>query len=613
MKSELYLFWILICSSFFCLGQEKYLFNEVELEKQNGTEFKIIEHFLKQSETEEYLLKQFVEGSKVYTYHFDTNNIVNSNNKAIKVEFPFGEFNFNLDLIEVKSNFYDYTITTSNDEEIIEGNSKSKHYRGVISGDENSLVALSFYENDISGFISNEEGNFNISTVQNENKIIVFKESNLAENSDFECLTKDEIIEGNKEEDLLNSTNNNSNCVRMYFEVDYELYQHFNNNINNVENFVMGLFNQVSTVYANENITIKTSDIFIWTSPDPYGNDIINELYTFVNNRPTFNGDLAHLLTLRSSSAGGAAFVDQLCNSSGYGHTSLSPNYQLFPIYSRQVKVVAHEIGHNFGSRHTHACVWNGNNTQIDDYGNTLSSGVAYNPQSCYSAPAILNVTPTIMSYYDSRGHGTFPLSNGFGIQPGNLIRSKYNNATCLTTCNTCVNDLIINVNSGIVDNQQAEFTITANNTVSSGSEAIYHAGEQVLLASGFDALNGSIFRSYIEGCTDTYISKSSGSEFIASEEKEAKLIEDVSLINKVSFFPNPTDGIFNLKVDTLSDSEMNVSIFNLTGKVVFTKEFTNVSSNQNISMNINKLPAGIYFIKIDVDGESFVKKLIKN
>lgn len=68
-----------------------------------------------------------------------------------------------------------------------------------------------------------------------------------------------------------------------------------------------------------------------------------------------------------------------------------------------------------------------------------------------------------------------------------------------------CLDNLDINDDAGATDNQEAEFTITADNMISSSSNAIYHAGEEVLLTDGFVALAGSTFRAYIEGCSDTF------------------------------------------------------------------------------------------------------------
>ena len=87
---------------------------------------------------------------------------------------------------------------------------------------------------------------------------------------------------------------------------------------------------------------------------------------------------------------------------------------------------MTHEIGHLLGSRHTHACVWNGNNTAID--------GCAIPEGGCTRPPTPTNGR-TIMSYcdhMDSESYVNFNL--GFGPQPGNVIRNSVNSASCLSS-----------------------------------------------------------------------------------------------------------------------------------------------------------------------------------
>lgn len=65
--------------------------------------------------------------------------------------------------------------------------------------------------------------------------------------------------------------------------------------------------------------------------------------------------------------------------------------YNNVPNYSWSVQVVTHEFGHLLGSKHTHACVWNGNNTAID--------GCAGGTEGGCSTPGIPFNGGTIMSY----------------------------------------------------------------------------------------------------------------------------------------------------------------------------------------------------------------------
>jgi hypothetical protein len=89
--------------------------------------------------------------------------------------------------------------------------------------------------------------------------------------------------------------------------------------------------------------------------------------------------------------------------------------------------VVTHEIGHNLGSSHTHACVWNGNNTAIDGCGPTAGYS-----EGCTAA---LPVAGTIMSYCHLVSGVGIDFNLGFGPQPGDRIRSEVYNAPCLAAC----------------------------------------------------------------------------------------------------------------------------------------------------------------------------------
>lgn len=83
------------------------------------------------------------------------------------------------------------------------------------------------------------------------------------------------------------------------------------------------------------------------------------------------------------------------------------------PVYSFSVTVVTHEEGHVMGSRHTHACVWNGNNTAIDGCG--PAEGFPYEG-ACSGAPIPEN-GGTIMSYCHLSPVG-IDFNLGFGHSP---------------------------------------------------------------------------------------------------------------------------------------------------------------------------------------------------
>ena len=106
-----------------------------------------------------------------------------------------------------------------------------------------------------------------------------------------------------------------------------------------------------------------------------------------------------------------------------HSYGNIHNSYAAYPNYSAEVCVFTHELGHNFGSHHTHWCGWIGG--AIDDCAPTEGG--------CAPGPTPIN-GGTIMSYcYQPSNLVVF--ANGFGVQPGNAIRALYNSASCLTTC----------------------------------------------------------------------------------------------------------------------------------------------------------------------------------
>ena len=302
------------------------------------------------------------------------------------------------------------------------------HYRGVVADEANTIVAISVFDGEVTGMIGTAAGNYVVGKLQDKSgRHVIYNDKDLPTADLGECGTPDSGLPYSAKDlaplDL--SQKDANNCVNIYMEVDNSIYA---DKGAGTTAFITGLFNEVAVLYANESINIKMSELFIWTTADPYNSTGSGgNLDAFRATRTSFNGNVAHLVSYQAS--GGVAYVDVLCsNNYGYGFSSIPKNYATVPTYSWAVNVVAHELGHNFGSQHTHACVWNGNNTPIDG---------CYAPQGNCARPSGLPANGgTIMSYCHLTSAGV-NFNNGFGPQPGNLIRNRAYNGSCLTVCDT--------------------------------------------------------------------------------------------------------------------------------------------------------------------------------
>ncbi|HEY3387191.1 MAG TPA: GEVED domain-containing protein [Saprospiraceae bacterium] len=312
-------------------------------------------------------------------------------------------------------------------------NPNHRFYRGMIHGNANSLAIVSVFEERIQILFADEHGNNRIQQMQ-DGHYLLFADKDIKIPNQMNCFIDDtQITNQNVQSEPSQQRILTGNCIEVYVECDHKSYLDNGSSVPNTEEWVAELWNEVITLYDNEDIPVSVSDVLVYTSSDPFANlnttnAVLNAFRTHIDTLD-YDGRLAHLLSTRGL-GGGIAILDVLCSNSYQVafSSSLSTNIVPFPTYSWTVEVVTHEMGHNVGSPHTHACAWNGNNTALDGCG----PAAGYN-EGC-TAP--LPTTGTIMSYCHLVSGVGINFNNGFGTQPGNLIRSKYNNANCNTgTC----------------------------------------------------------------------------------------------------------------------------------------------------------------------------------
>ena len=170
----------------------------------------------------------------------------------------------------------------------------------------------------------------------------------------------------------------------------------------------------------------------------------------------------------------------------------------------------------------------------------------------------------------------------------------------------SCPNNLSISLNvSTGTDNHQASSTINATNIISSGVTAIYHAGDEVLLKDGFNAKSGSIFRAYIEGCSNVFVARQIDNTNIKDYDEEIAKVEILEYRLKIA--PNPNNGIFNLSLENFNEGK--IEIVDLYGFTIYKSKF----KNQNeVEINIQERQKGIYILKIYSNNQVYTDKIIK-
>ncbi len=545
--------------------------------------------------------------------------------KHMALEIPSGQKTAGawiLDLIEVPESFYDYKVVTSSGKEYYGSPTQGVHYRGVVRGRENtSMAAISIFDNELMGIVSlKNEGNFTIGKLKGENIHVMYQDRNLKQSPTFKCAMPDDSFEGYSKDILLNSASTNTlfivdRCVRMYLETEFDIFQNLGS-IAAVENYILGLMNQVALLYENEDIETRISELRIWDTTDPYnGSGIFTLLDEFQSQTNDINGDLGQLLTFRNIGGGVAAGFSGICNNDVDQRLSvsgISSTYNAIPTYSWSVYVITHEFGHLFGSRHTHACVWNGNNTAIDGCAGATEGGC--------SLPGNPAEGGTIMSYCHTKSVG-IDFNLGFGTQPGNVIRNSVTNGNCLGACDCIAYQAIT---QPLTTSQTFSVTnvLTASSNISGGVQVHLQAGQEVRFLPGFAfkaANSGSVVAiatniSCREEASPISQRNDQTQKNILMHEKAATNLTLDATHQKVTAYPIPFTDVLTIQYIVDKECDVNLLLYDLLGNPVahlIRQQMQEQGQHQAI-LNGSHLAPGIYLYLLQIGEQRYQGKVIK-
>jgi len=371
----------------------------------------------------------------------------------IEITMPYGDNSFSnitlqrFDILKPDAKIVARTIR-GNEEVKLEDIAVS--YTGKLNGLDNSLISITFTKEKVTGLLVSQNdnyilGNLNDNSGNETDTYILYRESDLKDKNDFQCYTDDnlssEAIEKMRSS-IISQMNDNSPTdlyiAEIALELDFATYNIYGASVQNTTNYALALMAASSAIYMKEvNVKFIIPYIRVWTTADPYtgsnSNQLLNQFRAEWNaNQQGVQRTLAHFITRRSGGLGGIAWVGVLCSpvngGLGYGFSNTDGPILPLPTFSWDVMVVSHEIGHNFGSPHTHSCSWVGGAGIIDSC--YASEG------GCYTGPPVAAVG-TIMSYCHL--NGSISLVKGFGPQPKALIRSNAENSGCMYVPSTQV------------------------------------------------------------------------------------------------------------------------------------------------------------------------------
>lgn len=437
---KIYVLTLLLCMSF-AFGQSRVVSKKIQELSVKSTTFTNYQLFTKNNDVQKSakFLTSATDATVLEISSTELNRIVDEAPNYISLAVPYQS-----ELIEVqlyKENILTEGFIAKDEKGNIIDYTPGQYYRGAVAGDATSIVAISFFDDNVMGVISTmSKGNVVLGKSMDKQDYVTYSDKNLIGENPFVCGI--DGLEFNKQlenqisfdPDAQNAPNT-TNCIKIYYEIANKPYLLNGSDVDATIDWITGIQNNIGTLYSNDDINVALHAVKIWTEDDPYDGTFSENLSEFRETVTEFSGDLAHLVNYPTTTS--VAYLNSICTDYRYAYSGISMSYAEVPTYSWTIMAMTHEMGHSLGSPHTHACAWNGNNTAIDGCGPAGGAN-----EGC-SGP-IPSEGGTIMSYCHLTSAGiNFTL--GFGPQPGALIRSTVDSKPCLSTecsCMYTINDV---------------------------------------------------------------------------------------------------------------------------------------------------------------------------
>jgi len=87
--------------------------------------------------------------------------------------------------------------------------------------------------------------------------------------------------------------------------------------------------------------------------------------------------------------------------------------------------------------------------------------------------------------------------------------------------------------------------------------------------------------------------------------------IDEIIESNSVTLFPNPSNGAFTVQLNASKSEEVNVELIDISGRVVYNDVVSCSVGINNIAIDLNELPVGVYQVNLKVENNVISRKLI--
>lgn len=157
-----------------------------------------------------------------------------------------------------------------------------------------------------------------------------------------------------------------------------------------------------------------------------------------------------------------------------------------------------------------------------------------------------------------------------------------------------------------MIDNATVQFQNTSNN------------GDSYIWDFGDGNMSNITSPAHTYAASSTYNAKLTSQNICGSHSITKQVVIDIptsvienGIVSEVKVFPNPNEGIFNVEIRGNEMGEYNVRLINPLGQTLYDRKWNKDAQVFNGEINVNKLPTGNYYLIINSEQESLVKKVV--
>lgn len=109
-----------------------------------------------------------------------------------------------------------------------------------------------------------------------------------------------------------------------------------------------------------------------------------------------------------------------------------------------------------------------------------------------------------------------------------------------------------------------------------------------------------------------TATSYSNGNAFaIRLKMGDQSSVNEIEGLSSVAVYPNPATASTNVAIELTNESEVAITVTDLSGKVVYSNALGTVNGTQNVTINTDAISSGAYMVNVSVNGTVSTQKLI--